>query len=597
MIWNLSSWRSSWKRLLPGSLAALGLLLLLKLGLLTPPEQLSYQALFQLRGQQAWNSELVLIKIDDASLAQLGRFPWSRQRYVELLKILAPVESNLVVFDLLFSESSPDDPQLGAAMAQHGQVILAQAWDSAGASLQPVPLLAQNSIGVGHILTQQDSDGIVRQIAPQINGVPMLAAVVTQARSLTHAAVELPSLNRPFWVSWVGQTSRLAQYSFMDVLAGKVTPQQFADKIVLVGVTATGLDPLVMPFDRNPPTSSVILHATLIDNLLRQHHLQPWSKPQLLLVVLLGGPLLGWSLSGQGWLRQVLAVAGLWAGWLLLSVLLLKAGWLLPIVLPLALFMLTGAATGLYDRLREAARLRRQIQLLEANQVLKEEFLRTASHELRSPVANIQCAITLLKLADSPQDRNEYLQILEDEVQQEFALINDLLDFQRLSNQKPVKLQTCELQDWIREVVLPFQLRAEANQQRLDLLFEGEDQALTLDWASLRRILTELLHNACKYTPTQGQIRVRAKIQQNLWLQVSNSGVALPAEELDKLFQPFYRNVEVDYRQQGGTGLGLAIVKRLVEHLNGELQVNNQNQILTFTICVPLTVSTVLEQS
>lgn len=595
MIWNLSSWRSGWRRLLPGSLSALGLLLLLKLGFLTPLEHLSYQALFQMRGQQPWNSELVLIKIDDASLAQLGRFPWPRQRYVDLLQRLALAEPNLVVFDLLFSEPSPDDASLGAAMAQQGRVILAQAWDSTGAPLQPVPPLAQNAMGIGHIVTQQDSDGIVRQVTPQLNGVPMLAVVVAQARSLTQAEVPLPSLTEPFWVSWVAQTSRLTQYSFADVLGQKIRPERFANKIVLVGVTATGLDPLVMPFDRNPPTSSIILHATLIDNLLQQRHLQPWSHRELLLLFLLGGPLLGWCLSGQGWLRQVLAVAGLWAGWLLLSVLLLKAAWLLPIVPPLALFMLTGGATGLSDRLREAARLRRQIQDLEANQLLKEEFLRTASHELRTPVANIQCAITLLKLTDSPQDRSEYLQILEEEVQQEFALINDLLDFQRLGNQRPVQLQTQDLKDWLREVVLPFQLRAEANQQRLDLLLEGDEQSLTLDWASLRRITTELLHNACKYTPADGQIQIRAAVQQALRLQVSNSGVMLPADELEKLFQPFYRNVEVDYRQQGGTGLGLAIVKRLVELLQGEVQVNNQNQVLTFTIWIPLAVSAALE--
>ncbi|MFM7427384.1 MAG: CHASE2 domain-containing protein [Elainella sp.] len=595
MIWTLSSWRSSWKRLLPGSLSALGVLLLLKFGFLAPLEQLSYQALFQMRGQQPWSSELVLINIDDASLAQLGRFPWSRQRYIELLKLLTPVESNLVVFDLLFSESSPDDAQLGAAMAQLGQVILVQAWNSTGAVLQPVPTLARNALGVGHILTQQDSDGIVRQVAPQLNGVPMLAVVVAQARSLTQAEVRLPSMTQPFWVSWVGQTSRLTQYSFVDVLAGKVDPERFANKIVLVGVTATGLDPLTTPFDRNPPTSSVILHATLIDNLLCQHHLQPWSSRELLLLFLLGGPLLGWLLSGQGWLRQLLAVAGLWAGWLLLSVLLLNAAWLLPIVPPLTLFMLTGGATGLYDRLREAARLRRQIQSLEANQVLKEEFLRTASHELRTPMANMQSAITLLKMTDSPQDRNEYLQILEDEVQQEFALINDLLDLQRLSNQKPIQLQTQDLKDWLLEVVLPFQLRAETNQQHLDLLVLGQNQTLTLDWGSLRRITTELLHNACKYTPAQGFIQIRAEVQQELRLEISNSGVLLPADELDKLFQPFYRNVEVDYRQQGGTGLGLAIVKRLVEHLNGEVQVQIQNQMLTFTICLPLTLSAVLE--
>jgi signal transduction histidine kinase len=594
MIWNLSSWSGWGLKLLPGGVA-LGILLLLKLGLLQPAEQLGYQALFHLRGSQAWDNRLVLIKIDDASLAKLGRFPWSRQRYVELLDLLSR-DSTLVVLDLLFSEPSPDDQQLAVAMGQHGQVILAQAWDHKGVPLLPVPALRQNAIGVGHILTRQDSDGIVRQIEPQVKGVPTLGVVTSQAYSLTRAAVPLPDLNQPFWLNWVGQTQDLPQYSFADVVEGKVSPEAFSDKIILVGVTATGIDSLVMPFDRNPPSSSVVLHATVIQNLLQQRFLKPWPVWGFWLLLIMGGPALSLGLSGRGWPKQVLVVAGLWAGWLILAVGLLNAQILLPIVAPLTLFLLTGIVTGSVDRLRETTLLRHQIHHLQKDEVLKEEFLRTASHELRAPVANIQCAITLLKLTDSPQDREEYLQILEDECQQEFAIINDLLDFQRLSNQPEAQLETLHLKDWLSEVVLPFQLRAEVNQQIMQVQVQTGQDMLTLDWVSLRRIVTELLNNASKYTPAHEQIQLSLQgFAHQIELEISNSGVTLPPSELDKLFQPFYRNVEVDHRQQGGTGLGLAIVKRLIEHLQGEIEVNNLSNWLTFTVRLPVAV-TMLEQ-
>jgi signal transduction histidine kinase len=570
-------------------LTAAGLLILLKLGLFTPLEQIGYRALFRLRGEQAWDSRLVLIKIDDASLAQLGRFPLPRRYYVELLKVLAAAPENIAVFDLLFSESSPDDLQLAEAISRHGRVILAQAWDEQGSPLEPVAPLRQNALGTGHILTQPDGDGLVRQVSPQIAAVPVLGLVALQARNLIQEQIPTPNLDQPLGVNWVGNAESLPQYAFADVVQGRVDPQQFAGKIVLVGVTATGLDPLMMPFaphsGQHLPASSVMLHATIIQNLLQQQSLRPLPSWSWLLMVSLGGPLLSWGLSGRGWLRQVAAVGGLWAVWLILSVCLLRAQILLPLAAPLALVTLTGGAVGLNDRLRESAALRSQITHLQADEAMQAEFLRTASHELRAPVANIQCAVTLLKISDSPIDREEYLQILEDECRQEFAIINDLLDFQRLSSQLPAQLETQNLKDWLSEVLLPFQHRAEANQQRLQAQVTADCPTLHLDWLSLRRILTELLNNACKYTPAQQLISVKIQVAgTQMQMQVSNSGINLPEAELAKLFLPFYRNVEVDQRQQGGTGLGLAIIKRLVEHLGGEITVTNPENQLTFAV-------------
>lgn len=592
MTWNLSSWNLSSKRgrLLPGIFSALSLLVLLKLGWLQPLEQLGYQLLFQLRGQQTWDDRLAVIQIDDASLSQMGRFPWPRQQYAKLLQILSQSNSNLVVLDLLFSEPSADDAKLAEAMGQHGQVILAQAWGTEGSPLLPVPLLQQQAIGTGHILVQQDSDGLIRQVAPQISEIPTLSLVTLQAYNLTQGQVPLPNPRANWWINWPGAAAALQHYSFADVVQGKVDPQVFADKIVLVGTTATGLDPLITPFDRNPPTSSVLLHAALIQNLLQQTLLKPFPLPILMLLLLMGGPWLSLQLTGLGWRRQVMGVTGLWAGWMLLSVGLLKINILPPVVTPLALVLVTGIATGFRDRLRESARLQRQLHQLQQNEVLKQEFLRTASHELRAPVANIQCAITLLRTADSVQEQEEYLQILEEECQQESALINDLLDFQRLStNPPPPQLETLDLKQWLTEVVTPFQLRAARFQQQMEVYLDADCGEFTFDWLSLRRILSELLNNACKYTPTDHLISVKVQVKAaQLTLAVSNSGVNLPPTELNKLFQPFYRNPDVDYQQQGGTGLGLSIVKRLVEQLQGEIQIANEVGVLMFVIYLPV---------
>lgn len=588
MTCNLSS--KGW-RLLPGVFSALSLLLLLKLGWLQPLDHLGCQFLFQLRGQQTWDDRLALIAIDDESIEQIGRFPWPRQQYAQLLKILSRSQSDLVVFDLLFSEPSADDTKLAEAMSQHGQVILAQAWTAEGKPLLPVPSLRQQAIGTGHILVQQNSDGMIHHVTPQINGIPTLSLVTLQAYNLIQAEVPLPQTQSDWWVNWPGSVASLRSYSFADIVQGKVDPTVFDHKIVLVGTTATGLDPLTTPFDRNPPTSSVLLHAALIQNLLQQSILTPVSRAGLGLLLLLAGPALSTQLTGLGWRKQALVVAGLSAGWVILSVTLLRLNVLLPLVTPLTLMLVTGIATGFRDRLHESARLQRQLHQLQENEALKHEFLRTASHELRAPVANIQSAITLLRMTDSLQEQEEYLQILEEECQQESALINDLLDFQRLSANPPSPhIETLNLKEWLTEVAAPFRIRAAAVQQRLEVYLESDCQEFSFDWLSLRRILTELLNNACKYTPADHWIEVKVWVREaQLSLTVSNSGVDLPPAELQKLFQPFYRNPDVDHRQQGGTGLGLAIIKRLVEQLQGEIRVANELGVLMFAIDLPIT--------
>ncbi|HEY9654549.1 MAG TPA: CHASE2 domain-containing protein, partial [Crinalium sp.] len=141
MHWRFS--RAAW-RLLPGSLTTLVFAALLSLGALQPLEQLAYSILFQLRGERAGDDRLVLIAIDDASIKQIGLFPWSRKQYVKLLNTLSEKEAaapSVVVIDLIWSEPSPDDAKLAQAIGRSGRVVLAQARDSTGLPLLPVPAL------------------------------------------------------------------------------------------------------------------------------------------------------------------------------------------------------------------------------------------------------------------------------------------------------------------------------------------------------------------------------------------------------------------------------------------------------------------------
>lgn len=347
---------------LPGGIAVLAVTLLLRLSAFQALEQASYRLLFQLRGEQLWDERIVVVAIDDASIKELGRFPWPRQRYVDLLQVLSQT-TNVVAFDLLWVDSSSHDAQLSQALTQHQRVVVAQAWDVEGSPLSPLPPLQAAAIATGHILSRPDSDGIIRSIAPQLEFVPALAVAVIQAYSFIHRPLPLPSADQALWLNWVGSTRRIQQYSFAAVVDGKIPPETFADKIVLVGVTAAGIDPLITPYSPNP-TSSVYLHATLVQNLLQQAYLKPLNPYWHGLLLLVGGPVLSWLISGRTIQYQLLVVSGVCLGWVLLELLLLQANFLPILSYPTILFCLTAIATAITERLRENAKLQQQIDRL-----------------------------------------------------------------------------------------------------------------------------------------------------------------------------------------------------------------------------------------
>ncbi|MBL1177512.1 MAG: PAS domain-containing protein [Pantanalinema sp. GBBB05] len=143
-------------------------------------------------------------------------------------------------------------------------------------------------------------------------------------------------------------------------------------------------------------------------------------------------------------------------------------------------------------------------QELESLNQMKDEFLSTVSHELRAPMANIKMATQMLEMVLTAQNRldprsSRYFKILKDECDRETHLINDLLDLSRLeSGQVELNLTALDLNEWIPLLVKPFQERARNQDQQLSYHLAPDLPYLTTDASYLERIVTELLHNACK---------------------------------------------------------------------------------------------------
>lgn len=247
---------------------------------------------------------------------------------------------------------------------------------------------------------------------------------------------------------------------------------------------------------------------------------------------------------------------------------------------------------------------------LELLNNLKYDFISSVSHELRTPLANMKMAIEMLsiiirsiKIADKSQEElqnknllwsrlDQYLHILQEECQQELTLVNDLLNFQSdEASTENLSLSLINFQEWLPWILNRFAVQTA--QQRLTMTYEILPQLpiVAPHLPSLERIITELLNNACKFTPPNQHISVSVEIEADqLIFKVSNTGIEIPFEEQERIFDAFYRIPYPNPWNYSGTGLGLALVKKLVRRLDGDVRVESRNGKTTFIVSLPLVI-------
>ena len=243
----------------------------------------------------------------------------------------------------------------------------------------------------------------------------------------------------------------------------------------------------------------------------------------------------------------------------------------------------------------------RDITAQRAEEKGQAEFISTASHEMRTPVAAIE---GYLGLALNPQtaaidDKARlYLMKAHESARHLGQLFQDLLDISkaedgRLSNKPSI----IDVPAFVRNMIDTFQ--GQANEKALTLIY-GPDASPTsmptitpvfyanVDPTHFQEIVSNLLSNAIKYTK-EGTVRVDIKgDDEHVYISVKDSGLGIPAEDLPHLFQKFYRVDNTDTREIGGTGLGLYLSRRLAEAMDGHLTVDSTyGEGSTFTLEVP----------
>jgi two-component system phosphate regulon sensor histidine kinase PhoR len=223
-------------------------------------------------------------------------------------------------------------------------------------------------------------------------------------------------------------------------------------------------------------------------------------------------------------------------------------------------------------------------------EVLRRDFVANASHELKTPVAAVRAlAETLLTaLPEDPEAGRRFAVRIGREAERLDVLARDLLDLSRVER-GTLYVEPVDLVGLAKEMVALLADRAEERRIRLSTELQP-NVAVRGDRAQLGLLLSNLIDNALRYTPAKGTVCVRLDATESrAVLQVADTGEGIPAAELPRIFERFYRVDKARARQTGGTGLGLAIVRHVAEAHGGTVRVDSElSRGSTFTVTLPI---------
>ena len=243
---------------------------------------------------------------------------------------------------------------------------------------------------------------------------------------------------------------------------------------------------------------------------------------------------------------------------------------------------ITGVTVDISDRVQREADLRKAKEAAEAAAVARARFLAKMSHEIRTPMNGVIGMTTLVLDSDLTAEQREHLQIVRACGDALLTIINDILDFSKIDadqivlEQRPFDFQAC-----VAEAVE--MVRSSAASKRLMLTAHTRKAAGTFvgDKGRIRQVLVNLLTNAIKFTEN-GSVTVNAGVTKNgdgtarLRVAVTDTGIGIPQENLDKIFDPFVQNDASTTRKYGGTGLGLSISRSLAREMGGQIEVKSE---------------------
>ena len=223
----------------------------------------------------------------------------------------------------------------------------------------------------------------------------------------------------------------------------------------------------------------------------------------------------------------------------------------------------------------------------------RREFVANVSHELRTPLTSIKGACeTVMEDPDMPEDmRHYFLDMALTESDRMTRIVSDLLVLSRLDNKRTQwKVETFDICRSISRLIEVMRVNIEERGHTVTFAPQGEIPELTADKERVEQVVINIISNAIKYTPEGGRVDITAACEaQKISIRVQDNGIGIPEEDIEHIFERFYRVEKSRTSETGGTGLGLAIARELIEAHGGTISMESElgkGSVVTITLPV-----------
>ncbi|WP_304517315.1 sensor histidine kinase [Cecembia rubra] len=238
---------------------------------------------------------------------------------------------------------------------------------------------------------------------------------------------------------------------------------------------------------------------------------------------------------------------------------------------------------------KASEKLRKMNETLRLNDVLKDEFISTVTHEMKTPITSIRAFSEILLDEDLPEvERKRFLDIIIQETSRMSRLIEQVLDLERFdSGRQELNLEKTDLRIVILQATESMLQVFKEKGLTFDMYLDFEGLELTIDEDRIKQVILNLLSNASKFA--KSKVKFHGIIQSNeVIIQIKDDGRGVPEEEVPYIFEKFFQAKNQTSKKPVGSGLGLAISKKIIEYHGGKIGISREDGLTCFTFSLPL---------
>ncbi len=331
-------------------------------------------------------ADIVIIAIDNPSISEIGRWPWDRKVFADLINTINKGKPYAIGLDVAFLEeqNQASDNTLASAINNADNVVLAAESEN-GRVLLPIPALRQQA-SVGIVNIDPDEDGVTRKVPLSVKdedgkiyyhfSSEILRTFYSKKGVSTIELASIPTENEFIRINYANKPGSFTSYSVSDVLDGRVVPANFTDKIILIGSTTPDLhDEQITPVSLGVQMPGIEIHANTIQTILEEKYLYPESTAATLITIITLGITLAILLMYLPIIAAIIATFVVVGIYILYSIFSFDAGIIRNIVIPPMVILVTGAADIVYKyfvEFRQRRYLRKAFSYYLSTDVLSE---------------------------------------------------------------------------------------------------------------------------------------------------------------------------------------------------------------------------------